>query len=200
MAASRTDSKIVILVRHGQSEGNVRGIISSAIEGYPLTEKGMAQAMKASEEIASLPKIDALYSSPVIRARQTAEIVGKRIGMDPVFDERLRERWFGLIEGKKEPDDNNEWKFNPKNQVLPWAELRKKMVSFVLEVPGNLVVAVSHGDNMSAICDWTDNKGERFHAPRCPRNCHFVIVDVSKGELIAHDVDEIPKDLIESLK
>ncbi len=200
MADSSTDSKIVILVRHGQSEGNVSGIISSAIDGYSLTEKGIAQATEAAEEIAALPKIDGLYSSPVRRARQTAEIVGKRIGMNPVFDERLQERWFGLMEGKKEPHDNSEWKFNPKNQVLPWDDLRKKMVSFVREVPGKVVVAVSHGDNMSSICDWTDNKGERFHAIRCPRNCHFVIVDVYGAELIAYDVNEIPKSLIERLK
>ncbi len=191
--------KIIIFVRHGQSESNVLHVISSAVDEYPLTERGMAQAREAAEEIATLPRVDSIYCSPVMRARQTAVIISKRIGMTPIIDERLRERSFGTVEGKPEPE-NSEWKFDPQYMVDPWEGLKKKMISFIHDARGEVIVAVSHGDNLSAVCDFIDNKGERFHAPRCPRNCHFVIIESSKAELIAMDVDRISEEIIERMQ
>lgn len=195
------DKKIIVFVRHGQSETNARRILSSAIEGYPLTEKGVGQARFAARVVASLPNVDALYCSPVIRARQTAEIIGEMIGKKPIIDSRLRERWFGLLEENLLPSDkDDEWKFDPGNQISPWSELRARMASFINDVPGRIIVAASHGDNLSAVCDLVDNKGERFHAPRCPRNCHFVVFDAINNRILARDVEEIPKEIVELLK
>lgn len=188
--------KVIIFVRHGQSETNRRGIVSSAVEGYPLTEKGIEQAHRAAGTIASLPRVDAIYSSPVLRARQTAEILGERIGLAPMMDWRLRERWFGQLEDKPEPLDDGSWKLDPKNGLMPWDELRKGMDAFIRESLGKMVVAVTHGDNMSAVCDSMDNKGERLHISSYPGNCRFVIIDAKKQKLIAYDVDSVPKELI----
>jgi broad specificity phosphatase PhoE len=117
--------------------------------------------------------------------------------MKPILDERLRERWFGILEGKVVVYADKEWKLDPKNRITPWEELKKKMVSFIRDARGEVIVAVTHGDNMSVVCDLMDSRGELFHAPRCPRNCHFVIVDVSRGEIVAWDVNEMPRELIE---
>ena len=70
------------------------------------------------------------------------------------------------------------------------------MESFIGEAQGKLIVAVSHGDNLSAACDLVDGKGERFHAVSCPSNCHFVIIDASKWKLIAYDTSNVAGDLI----
>lgn len=73
-----------ILVRHGESEGNAGGIFQGRAE-YPLTELGRAQACGRGRSLASLPSCaDAskvlLFSSPLGRAKETAEIIAREAG------------------------------------------------------------------------------------------------------------------------
>lgn len=66
-------SKIAILVRHGESEANVKNIASEDTEVFPLTEKGKDQAYKTGLELKFLKgSFDQIFSSPVLRARETA--------------------------------------------------------------------------------------------------------------------------------
>ncbi len=185
--------RILVLVRHGQSQTNALGIVSSAIEGYSLTKTGLEQAARAAESLSSLGDIDGFYSSPVLRARQTAEVIGKEIGMDAVVDERLRERWFGEVEEKKTPVESGDvWKSDPRNAVMPWEELKAKVGSFMNEAKGNRIVAVSHGDTIEAACDLIDGRGAAVHQAYCPRNCNFVVVDLTDRKIIAYDVEKVP--------
>lgn len=190
--------KFIIFVRHGESETNVKNILSSAIYGYPLTDTGIKQAENAALELSHLPKIDAFYSSPILRATQTAEIIGKRTGMKFTVDKRLKERNFGFLENNKIPE-KEDWKLDSEYRISKWENLVNNMKSFIEETTGEVIVAVSHGDNMSAVCDLFDGKGERQHAIACPLNCHFVIIDAAKPQLVAANVSSIPEDLILSL-
>ncbi len=186
--------RILVLVRHGQSQTNALGIVSSSIEGYSLTKTGFEQAAKAAKSLSSLGGIDGFYSSPVLRARQTAEVIGEAIGMNAVVDERLRERWFGKIEGKSMPSSSNEiWKSDPRNEVMPWVELKAKVSSFIDSAVGSRIVAVSHGDTIEAACDLMDGRGAAVHQAHCPRNCNFVIIDLTNREIIAYDVEAVPE-------
>ena len=155
----------------------------------------MEQAARAAEQVSMLPRIDSLYSSPILRARQTADIISKHIGIEPVIDERLRERWFGVFEGKEMPQGNNEWKLDPNNGVLAWEELRSRVRSFIDDAIGKTVVAVSHGDNIAAALDLIDDKGARFHGEVCPKNCNFVVIDSSRNVILAEDVSRLPGDI-----
>ena len=86
-------------IRHGQATTNLKGIISSDEKKYPLTLTGTKQA----EHGAALLKkqhIDLIISSPILRARQTAEIIGKQLGVPVRFDKRLKEINFGTFEEK----------------------------------------------------------------------------------------------------
>ena len=188
--------RILVLVRHGESRTNALGIVSSSIDGYPLTEMGMIQAARAARGLSSLKGIDGFYSSPVLRARQTADVIGKAIGIDAVVDDRLRERWFGKIEGKATPVERGDvWKGDPKNEVMPWEELKIRVGSFMNDVKGNRIVAVSHGDTIEAACDLIDGRGAAVHQAYCPRNCNFVIVDLADRKIIAYDVENVPEDI-----
>ncbi len=192
-------NKFIVFVRHGESETNVKNILSSAIDGYPLTDAGVRQAENAALALSRLPKIDALYSSQILRAMQTAEIIGKKTGMKFIVDNRLRERNFGSLEGNRIPD-KYAWKLDPEYGISKWRSLINNMKSFIEGATGEVIVAVSHGDNMSAICDLIDGKGEGQHALACPLNCNFVIVDATGPELMAADVSTIPEDLIRKFK
>ena len=89
------------LLRHGESLKNVKNFESCWPEKrrVPLTRRGRAQAEKAAAE-AGKKKIDLIFSSDILRARQTAEIVGKRIQVKPILDKRLREIGLGIFNGK----------------------------------------------------------------------------------------------------
>ena len=79
-------SKIVklIFVRHGESGKNVLGVKSRAHDKFPLTEKGEKQVEGLSDKIEE--HIDLIISSPVLRCRQTAEILNKQFGVEISYD------------------------------------------------------------------------------------------------------------------
>jgi len=107
----------VILLRHGETAYNADGNRYCGRTDIGLTEKGVAQATKVFEALKDVP-VDAVYSSPLRRARKTAEIAsGNRT---VTTDDRLIEADFGLWEGKTKTEFNAEdpalwmqWMKNP---------------------------------------------------------------------------------------
>lgn len=88
-----------IFIRHGQAEGNLGDIVLGTLES-PLTDIGRAQARETAEKIADLHP-DFLYSSPIGRAYETAQIIAKRLNTEALADPNLRERFVGeRIQGK----------------------------------------------------------------------------------------------------
>jgi broad specificity phosphatase PhoE len=85
----------LLLARHGETDWNRDGRWQGQSD-TPLNELGREQARELAE---SLDGIDAVYSSDLERARETAEIVAGRLGLEVKVDERLRERSFGAWEG-----------------------------------------------------------------------------------------------------
>ena len=88
--------EMIYIIRHGQTELN----ISNALQGrsdHPLNGTGIRQAMEAAERLKGIP-FAAVYSSPLIRAVRTAEIIVPTL--NPVIDERLIEMEYGPYEGK----------------------------------------------------------------------------------------------------
>ncbi len=93
------------VMRHGQSEGNVLGLLDSDGDATNfLTEKGRQQAEVGATSLEG-KGVSKIYASPLLRARETAEIVAKKLGFDSEtinYDERLRELNFGtFFAGKK---------------------------------------------------------------------------------------------------
>lgn len=90
--------------RHGESEANVQEVFWNQPEGYGLTEAGRAQAHALAGTL-DATRFAALYASPVLRARQTAEILGGRLGLTPEIADGLREWHVGVIEGRTYADE-----------------------------------------------------------------------------------------------
>ncbi len=87
----------ILLVRHGQSVWNADGRWQGQADP-PLSDLGVDQAAAAADADA-VESVRALYSSDLERARHTAQLLGVRLGLDPVVDVRLRERHAGAWEG-----------------------------------------------------------------------------------------------------
>jgi probable phosphoglycerate mutase len=88
----------LLLVRHGQTEENAKQVFQGQ-RGRGLDAVGRAQAARLAERLAKA-KVDALVASDLERAEETARIVGRAIGLEPVLDPGLREvdvgAWTGL--------------------------------------------------------------------------------------------------------
>ncbi len=94
----------VVLVRHGETEGNVRGIVQGQSD-TPLTEKGIASTRRKAHKIRSLP-FDAVFCSDLSRTVGTLKLIVGEIERlpDPVYTRALREIDFGDLTGRLKHD------------------------------------------------------------------------------------------------
>jgi len=115
-AAPPTGQTGLLLARHGQTDDNLPPLRFQGFRDTPLNEVGRRQAHELADRVAAGLVVVSLWSSDLSRAAETARIVGKRIGLEPRFDPRLREgnrgRWEGrLFEHVKQEDPEGfaEW-------------------------------------------------------------------------------------------
>jgi broad specificity phosphatase PhoE len=89
-------------VRHGESEANILHEISNRGEKHPLTDRGIQQAETLAESLRGLP-LTRIFTSPLLRARQTAQILGDSLNIPVETTDALREYDCGLLEGRADP-------------------------------------------------------------------------------------------------
>jgi len=87
-----------LVMRHGEADNNTNGILSSLPDNpHHLTEKGMASVEEAALSLKK-ENIEIIVCSPFLRTRETADIVAKKLNLDPsavIFDEKLSEHNYG---------------------------------------------------------------------------------------------------------
>jgi len=88
----------LLLVRHGESVGNVRGLIQGQRD-EPLTDHGREQAAAVAERLKADGGADRIISSPLSRAFATAEAIGCAFDLPVTTDDRLMEYDFGELSG-----------------------------------------------------------------------------------------------------
>lgn len=92
----------IYFVRHGESEANVTQEFSNTATKHPLTASGRAQVEALADELRDV-KFAAIYTSPLLRARETAEILSERLGVSYEVLDNLREHHAGELEGRRDP-------------------------------------------------------------------------------------------------
>ncbi len=154
------------LVRHGQTDWNKEGRIQGTTD-IPLNETGRIQAKHLAEKLKeknesgnfSKTKIDAVYTSPLIRAFETADILAKeeKLPLRRLFE--LRERDFGEWEGKNwrqveedNPGEYHQWRDQPMVGIPTGGESRAscedrsaRAINRILEETAGDAVIVAHG-------------------------------------------------------
>jgi probable phosphoglycerate mutase len=95
-------------VRHGESEANTQHVISNYGSPFGLTERGKQQVQALAERLKDLP-ITTMYSSPVLRAMDTADILYQTLDLPYRVTEALREYHCGVLEGKS---DEESWRLH----------------------------------------------------------------------------------------
>ena len=95
-------------VRHGESEANIQHVISNYASPFGLTERGRQQVHVLADRLKELP-ITTMYSSPVLRAMDTADILHQSLDLPYRVTEALREYNCGVLEGKS---DEESWRLH----------------------------------------------------------------------------------------
>lgn len=155
----------IIFLRHGQAKNNTDRILAGRTEGIPLTETGIKQAQHTAELLEHM-NISAIYSSPIQRAKHTAEIAGQHNSVDVTIDERLIELDMGKFTGMHYDQIFNShgnvfMKFYngeleiAHNGVETFSQVKNRVLSLVDHViekhPDENVVLVTHMDPIKAM-------------------------------------------------
>lgn len=174
--------KSVLLARHGETDDNRQPLRFQGWRDTPLNDTGRRQAAELAERVAGLG-VRALWSSDLIRARETAEIVGAGLGLEVRLDARLREANRGLWEGRlfddvarEEPERfaawmqaGDQWRF-PGGESLQ--EQQDRVAACVEEVraTGELpALVVCHGGSIRVMLCRSDPRGlAAFHEFKVP--------------------------------
>ena len=156
---------MIIFLRHGQAENNVKRILAGRTDGIPLTKTGIKQAERIAEYLKPLD-ISAIYSSPIERASHTAKIVAENNSMDCELDDRITEIDMGRFTLMNYDDmfaryGNVFLKFYENNPIIAehkvetFSHVRKRIldiVDYVIKKHGNQnVILVTHMDPIKSI-------------------------------------------------
>ena len=190
----------IFLARHGESDWNVE----KRFQGHrdrPLTERGRKQAHALADLVAS-EKIDAVYTSPLSRARETAEIVAARAGLEAVALPELQEvdtgSWSGLSRADVEarfPEGFARWRSGGSGweDGESYEEMAERVIGALRKIaedhPNGRVLVISHGGPIRAIHAAAEGLAIQDYRRLKPvePNARLSAVAVEKGRLTRLD-------------
>jgi alpha-ribazole phosphatase len=175
---------VIFLARHGETTWNKDRRFQGQFD-VELNDTGRAQARELAE-LAARHDFAALYASPLSRARETAEIVGARIGLRPRLDDRLKEGdvgdWQGRYKAELARDEPAEWaRFGAAGEDFRFpggeslAEQQQRVVAALVDITqahelpalvvchrGVIRCALAHAHNrgLDTYHEWTVPNGE----------------------------------------
>lgn len=154
----------VCVTRHGETDWNAMGVLQGWLD-VPINDEGRRQAHQLAVDFADAGFVS-IVSSPLVRARETAEIIADALGLPPPeFDEGLKERNFGEIQGI------------PKSEL---AELNPVLLQQILK--RNPATHFEHGETMDECADRIlaaiMRQGERHAGQRVLIITHGWVMDV----------------------
>lgn len=167
----------LFVTRHGQTQYNIEVRICGR-SNVMLTEKGISQAHKLAAGMVG-KGVDLIISSPLVRAKATADIVGEKIGVPVVVDDRLVERDYGAIDGTYEGTPGFMDKWVQFGYVYPEGESLLKVVQRVYNFLDDIkdrysdktVMVISHGGVCRVINSYfeslTNEKFFEFNLGNC---------------------------------
>lgn len=149
------------LFRHGQTDWNINFLLQGVTD-IPMNETGIEQVELAARAIKA-EDWDVILTSPLTRAKQTAEIIARRNGFSKIIEQELLiERSFGEAEGLS----HEQWRAKYSNlDEIPGGESRTQVVesskllleTISKELAGKRVLAISHGALIRALISIASN-------------------------------------------
>jgi broad specificity phosphatase PhoE len=173
----------ILLARHGETDDNIEPIRIQGRRDTPLNDTGRGQAAQLAVRVAG-EGLASLWSSGLSRARETAEIVGERLGLGPVrVDERLAEGYRGELEGRywrdvavEDPDLFAAWRRAGEGFRFPGGESLREQTDRTLAALEDIrdagplpALVVAHGGSIRVVRCSRDPRGlDAFHEWEVP--------------------------------
>ncbi len=172
----------ILLARHGETDDNIEPIRIQGRIDTPLNDTGRAQAAELAERVAG-EGIASVWSSHLSRARETAEIVGERLGLEVTVDPRLAEGDRGELEGRlwrdvavENPPLYESWRRAGEGFRFPGGESLREQTDRTLAALDDIRAAgplpalvVCHGGNLRVFLCSRDPRGlDAFHEWEVP--------------------------------
>lgn len=157
------NEKTIVVVRHGMTTWNEEQRIQGSSEGSELTLHGEAQAVRCRDALSHM-QVDSCFSSPIRRARTTAEIIWKDRKGPCTYLDSLKEAHLGWLEGMKQVEAAtnfreefttwrerpSEFNFNGQYPLLEVFDRAAEAWKEILEAPGSTHLVVTHKSMMRA--------------------------------------------------
>jgi probable phosphoglycerate mutase len=179
----------LILVRHGESQGNRDRIFAVNPAELPLTTLGYRQAREVGDQIGFMFRPELVVASPFLRARETARVIAETLRLPLEIDSQLYERDVGSLKGQS----YDELERAPGYDVAaPWAwrphggesyeDVQARVAPILdrlaLAHPERDVVIVSHGGVMQTLQAYVSRDWRNLHVSP---NCGMVIIEHASG-------------------
>lgn len=189
----------IYFVRHGETLWNKEKKIQGQSD-IPLNEYGKELALITSEAMKDIP-FDIVYSSPLIRARETAEILVKNRSLEIYENDLLMEMSFGEGEGESLPEIHahpemklHKFIHNPDEYIPPaggetfedlYARCKNFIENFIIpaEKKYNCMLLVGHGALIRGMIHYITNRPSRDFWIVTHKNCSVTIADCVGGKL-----------------
>jgi len=197
----------LILVRHGRSEWNDKGLWTG-LNDVPLTDQGKEEAKQTSLALRDI-EIDKAFTSGLKRAQETLDIILKNLGIqvEVVKDKRLNERDYGIYSGKNKwevkeqigevefnklrrswdyPVPNGESLKQVYERVIPYYESEIKPIL----LQGKNILITAHGNSLRSLAKFIENISDEKISELEIGTAEAVVYDIDSktGKLISKEV------------
>ena len=193
----------LLFARHGESEANIQRIISNRDLPHPLTRTGIAQATAFADRLVDQP-VKAIWSSPIVRAQETASIIAERLGLSFTTSPALREFDCGRMEGRRDEeawvahhaitqawDDACDYDCRIEPDGESFNDMKARFLPFVANLPAQAVhragdiLVITHGALLHLMLPQLLANVDRAFTRQHPlANCDLVIVLHQNGQLV----------------
>ena len=199
------DTARFVLVRHGETDYNREGRWQGSESDPPLTARGRRQAQGVAEELAGA-EFDALYTSDLVRAVETARVLAGAFGLQPRVLEGLREMSHGHWEGKTLgeiletwPEEHAAFEADPRGVRRPGGDSYGDLAARVWPLldsladrhPGESILVVTHGGPIRLVlCDVTGTPLTERNQLGVDNGRWFVVEKSGEGWRVGEPADE----------
>ena len=193
----------LLLVRHGQSTWNHERRIQGQLDP-PLSDEGRRQAERLGRRLAGR-RLAGFYTSDLLRASETAQLVGQAMGVEPVASPGLREIYLGQWEGltteelaQRYPEAWASWTEEPSWDVVPGGEgaaTFETRVSSALDTilahhPHGDVLVVTHGGVIQVALHRVVGRPNRGLLPFRIQNASISVIESRRGRMVVSSVND----------
>ncbi len=181
----------LIMVRHGESEGNAIRRFTTSGEAQ-ITDLGRRQANEAAAKIKLMFEPTLVIASTFLRARETGRIIAEELGIPLELEHEFREQSLGQLAGlpyesvQQDPtfDPKQSWLWRPpggESHIDVRARIAPVLARVARKYPDEEIVIVSHGGVMR--CTWAHVTG-RWEDTHIPPNCGIVLIEHDGGKYL----------------